>query len=330
MPYASYAAMTDADVAALYDYFMKEVKPVRMVPPKTMLPFPFNQRWALYFWDAAFVKHEVFKPRGDRGVEWNRGAYLVQTLGHCGSCHTPRGPGYQERGYDESSPHFLTGAVVDHWYAADLSGNRASGLGRRSQAELVALLRSGHGAGDMVFGSMRDVVQESTQYLHDDDLAAIALYLKSLPARGEQAHYRPYADTAGAPVAGVAAAALRERPGAGVYNGFCAKCHGAEGTGKSGKFPALAGNPAVMLPDPASMIRLLIEGGTAPRTVQNPTPEKMPPFDGKLRDTDIADVLTYIRASWGNGAGPVTVRRVARAHASLLKDRIKGATLPAN
>lgn len=327
MPFASYAATTDADIHALYDYFMKEVAPVRWVPPQTDLPFPFNQRWAMYFWDAAFVKHAVFQPHDDRSVEWNRGAYLIRTLGHCGSCHTPRGIAYEERGYDESSPKFLTGAVVDHWYAANLNGDRASGLGRRSEAELVQFLRTGHAAGDAAFGSMKDVVQDSTQHLTESDLRAIARYLKSLPARGEVAQYRmaPMAPTA--PVV-LSPATLKEAPGAGIYNGFCIKCHGIDGMGKPGKFPALAGNPAVLLPNTDSLIRLLIEGSTAPVTATGPAAEKMPPFGPKLGDAEMADVLTYLRRSWGNQAAAVTHRSVRKLHEALVKEHTKAAQSP--
>lgn len=312
MPFASYAAATDDDIAALYQYFMKEVAPVKWVPPQTALAFPFNQRWALYFWDAAFVQHTVFKPHDDRSVEWNRGAYLVRTFGHCGACHTPRGIAYQERGYDESSPLFLTGAVVDHWYSVNLNGDRAGGLGRRTEADIVQFLRKGHGAGDAAFGSMKGVVQDSTQYLSDTDVVAIARYLKSLPARGERAQFRP-ASTTPKP----ALARVNEQPGAGIYNGFCLKCHGVDGLGKPGKFPALAGNPSVLQPNADSLIRLLIEGSTAPVTATGPAPEKMPAFSTKISDGDIADVLTYIRRNWGNQANAVTHRSASKLHATL-------------
>lgn len=324
MPFASYAATTDADIRALYDYFMKEVAPVRWVPPQTDLPFPFNQRWAMYFWDAAFVKHAVFQPHDDRSVEWNRGAYLVRTLGHCGACHTPRGIAYEERGYDESSPIFLTGAVVDHWYAANLNGDRASGLGRRSQADLMQFLRTGHAAGDAAFGSMKGVVQDSTQYLTEADRSAIARYLKSLPARGEVAQFRVAAT---APLA-LSLVTLKEQPGAGIYNGFCIKCHGVDGMGTPGKFPALAGNPAVLQLNADSLIRLLVEGSTAPVTSTGPAAEKMPPFAPKLSDAEMADVLTYIRCNWGNRATAVTHRSVRKLHEALVTERAKVAKSP--
>lgn len=320
MPFASFAALTDADVADLYAYFRNEVAPVRYRPPATALPFPFSQRWTMALWDALFVKHAPYQPRSDRDAVWNRGAYLVQTLGHCGACHTPHGPAYEERGFDETAPLFLTGAELDHWYAADLSGNRGAGIGRLSEAELVQLLRTGRTNKSAVFGSMVDVVTVSTQYLSEDDLTAIARYLKSLPARGEQASYRPAAPK---PLY-AAAQPLRERPGAGIYAGFCARCHGADGAGKDGKYPALAGNPVVMAANATGLARLVLQGGDSPATGEHSPAGKMPPFDRKLSDSDIADVLTYVRSEWGNSAGhaatAVAPKAVARLRATLRKE----------
>jgi len=128
MPYASFTGITDDDIRALYAYFMSEVKPVNYKPPETKLPFPFNIRLSLMFWDALFAEDERYKPHDDRDAQWNRGAYLVQSLGHCGACHTPRGLAFQEKAYSESSPLYLSGALVDNWYAANLSGDPASGL----------------------------------------------------------------------------------------------------------------------------------------------------------------------------------------------------------
>ena len=109
--------------------------------------------------------------------------------------------------------------------------------------------------------------------------------------------------------------------GAGVYNGFCLKCHGVDGLGKPGKFPALAGNPSVLQPNPDSLIRLLIEGSTAPATATGPAPEKMPAFATKISDTDMADVLTYIRRNWGNQANAVTHRAAGKLHATLREQK---------
>jgi mono/diheme cytochrome c family protein len=308
MPYPSFTAMSDSDVQALYAYFLYGVKPVRHVPPQTRLPFPFNQRWTLQFWDLAFVNHERFKPRIDRDATWNRGAYVVQALGHCGACHTPRGLGYQEKGYSESSPGYLTGAMIENWFAPNLTGNTASGLGRWSEEEISLFLKTGHSGHTVAFGSMVTVIENSTQYLRKEDLTAIAHYLKSLPAREGKSSYKPINEAAIIPT-GIAAGPF-EKPGAGLYTGFCAKCHRSNGAGKSPKFPRLAGSSMVLSENASSLIRLMLEGGTGPGTKNGPKPEEMPGYARKFTDREIADVLTFVRNSWGNKATPVTARDV--------------------
>jgi mono/diheme cytochrome c family protein len=317
MPYASFAAITDDDVRALYDYFMNEVKPARHRPPETRLPFPFSQRWTLLFWDMLFANHERFEPSPDRDAEWNRGAYLVQSLGHCGACHTPRGLAFQEKGYTEASPYYLTGAVVDNWFAANLTGSPASGLGRFPEEAIAAFLGTGHSDVGVVFGNMMEVIKNSTKYLRNQDLKAIAHYLKSLPARGEKASYEPDAPAVAVELLAIVTGEI-ERPGVGIYQSFCAKCHKAGGEGKAGKFPKLAGNPSVLARNPTSLIHLTLEGGEITQTQSGSKSEKMPSFAKKLSDRQIAEVLSFIRNSWGNAASPVTTREV-----SLLREALR-------
>jgi len=318
MPYPSFTAITDGDIRALYVYFMNEVAPVNHTPPETKLPFPFNIRLSLFFWDAAFVKHKRFEPDNDHDAQWNRGAYLVRSLGHCGACHTPRGLAFQEKAYTESSPKYLRGALVDNWFAANLRGDPASGLGRWSEADIAAFLETGHGGQIAAFGGMIDVIENSTQYFHKDDLNAIAHYLKSFPAYGEKASYKP--DT---PAAAIALSAMVtgevERPGAGLYQSFCAKCHQKTGIGEPGKFPKLAGNSIILSENPTSLIRLLLEGSKTAQTRGGPEPQEMPSFAEKFSDQQIADVLSFIRNSWGNAASPVTARHVSSLRSALQK-----------
>ena len=163
---------------------MQGVPPVATTPPPSRVSFPFNQRWALAAWDWLFAPSGTFTPIAGRDAGWNRGAYLVQSLGHCGSCHTPRGAAYQERGYDESSKEYLAGGINDNWYALNLRGDPGSGLGRVSRDDIASFLKSGHGGGMVTFGSMVQTVEDSLQYLSDDDLRAMATYLKTLSATG--------------------------------------------------------------------------------------------------------------------------------------------------
>jgi mono/diheme cytochrome c family protein len=318
MPYPSFTAITDDDIRALYAYFMNEVAPVNYKPPATKLPFPFNIRLSLYFWDAAFVKHKRFKPDNDRDAQWNRGAYLVRSLGHCGACHTPRGLAFQEEAYSEWSPMYLKGAVVDNWFAANLRGDTASGLGRWSEAEIAAFLETGHGGQIAAFGSMIDVIENSTQYFHKDDLNAIAHYLKSLPAYGEKSSYEPDKQDVAIGLTAMVTGDV-ERPGAGLYQSFCVKCHQETGIGDPGKFPKLAGNSIVLSENPTSLIRLLLEGSKTAQTRGGPEPQEMPSFAEKFSDQQIAEVLSFIRNSWGNTASPVTTRQVSSLRSALQK-----------
>ncbi|GJH12841.1 cytochrome c [Caballeronia novacaledonica] len=318
MPYPSFVKMNDEDMHALYAYMMHGVPPVKYHPPPTKVPFPFNQRWALRLWRVAFAPKKQFEPHASRDATWNRGAYLVQSLGHCGSCHSPRGMVYQEQGYDDSSAKFLAGNINDNWFALSLRGDAGSGLGRIAPNDVAAFLRTGHGAGMVAFGSMVQTVEDSLQYLSDDDVRAIAVYLKSLPATGA-------ADGVFDPVLAQRGQLKTRAPdvppaqGAAVYAGFCTQCHRDDGRGVAKVFPALTGNPSVISEDSTSLIRLVVEGGNSPATVHGPTRQSMPAFADRLSDVQIAQVLTYVRASWGNDARPVTANDVGSLRSSLHK-----------
>ncbi len=241
MTYTSYAAASDQDISDLYAYFMKGVAPVHVSSPQTKLTFPFNQRWGIALWDAAFPVPDHYEVNKDRSRAWNRGAYIVQTLGHCGACHTPRNLAYAEKTYTESSSDFLSGAVIDNWFAPDLRQ-----LSRLPESDIVSFLKIGHGFGSAAFGSMTQVIEDSTQYMHEDDLKAVAFYLKSLPVKKSMP-------------SGVISSA--QWPGTGLYHSACVSCHKISGRGKDSKYPRLAGSTVVLSADPVSLIRLVLEGG---------------------------------------------------------------------
>ena len=187
MPYPSYAKLTDADVAALYGFFMNQVPPVRQANRKSEIAPLLSARWPLAMWDALFAPHSTYAAKPGRDATWNRGAYLVQGLGHCGACHTPRAFSMQEKALDEGSAKYLAGAEIDGWYAPSLRGNVRTGLGTWSGKDIGDFLKHGHNRAGAPFGSMIDVVNNSMSYLSDSDIEAIATYLKSLPATaGEQ------------------------------------------------------------------------------------------------------------------------------------------------
>lgn len=303
MPYTSYVKLGDGDIADLYAYFMHGVAPVHEPPPATHLPFPFNQRWGLAGWNLLFAPRETYRGVIGRTAQWNRGAYLVQSLGHCGSCHTPRDVFFKEKAYDEAGRQFLAGGLLDNWYAPALSGAAPETLQAWSEADIAAFLKTGQAHGGIAFGAMKQVVEDSTQYMTDSDLRAMASYLKSL------SHDRGEAKVAQAATPSAPTLGATELPGAGLYAQFCSRCHGTAGQG-IGRYPALAGNPVVRSKDASSLIRIVLLGGRAPLTAFASRPPAMPGFRAQFSDKDVADVVTYIRSSWGNDAAPVEPHRV--------------------
>jgi mono/diheme cytochrome c family protein len=183
MPYPSYAKLTDEDVRKLYGYFMLFVKPVHQNNLLPSIGFPWNQRWGLALWNGVFLPGKPYREKAGHDSDWNRGAYLVQGLGHCGACHTERGLAFNEKALDERSDHFLSGALLDAWYASNLRGDTRLGLGRWSEEDVVQFLKTGHNAHATVFGSMLDAFNNSTQFMSAADLSAVAKYLKSLSGR---------------------------------------------------------------------------------------------------------------------------------------------------
>jgi mono/diheme cytochrome c family protein len=305
MPYPSYAKLTDDDLRALYDFFMKEVPPVHQANLQNEIKPVLNFRWPLALWDFAFTKSGSYVAKSGHDAVWNRGAYLVQGLGHCGACHTPRGVGWQEKALDEASSSYLAGAPLDGWSAPNLHGDRRTGLGRWSQADVAEFLKNGHNRDGTAFGSMIDVVTNSTPYLSDADIDAVAVYLKSLPPTAAQPDYAYDAATTEALRSGhplQAAAAL--------YVTRCASCHGIDAKGFSPYLPALAGNPGVLDGDPSSLINIVLNGSTPLVIKGTPDAYRMPQFRLELTDQQIADILTFVRAGWGNQAPPVTVAQV--------------------
>ena len=318
MPYPSYAKVKPADVKALYAYFMHGVKPVVQANQESDIPWPLNMRWPLAFWNLAFTSPHPYQPDPKQDALWNRGAYLVQGAGHCGSCHTPRGVAMNEKGLDGGHPLYLSGALLDGWYAPSLRGDVNTGIGRWSEAEVVQFLKTGRNQHAVVFGSMADAFNNSTQFLSDQDLQAIARYLKSLPGDpkrdGEPWKYDNGTTTA-------LAAQRLDSPAARTYMAKCAACHAVDGRGRAPWIPPLAGAVSSLAKEDASAINVTLNGSV--RVVADGVPDsyRMPPFRSQLSDAEIADVLSFIRSSWGNHGGAVKVDDV-----KTLRDRTNPAS----
>lgn len=309
MPYPSYAKLADADVKALYAYFMHGVEPVRQANRAPDIPWPLDMRWPLALWNAVFLDTARYRDKPRKDAQWNRGAYLVQGLGHCGSCHTPRGVGFQEKAFDESGPAYLSGALIDNWFASNLTGEHNAGLGRWSEADIVLFLKTGANRHASAFGSMTDVINHSMQWLTHADAAAIARYLKTLPAAGGTGA-PPYRPGAAATLARLARPA--NDAGAKVYTTYCMHCHGVDGNAFAPLLAPLAGNPNVLESNPASLINVTLNG-TGDLVIGGlPAAYPMPKFANVLTDRQIADVLTFLRVGWNNGAPAVWPTDVAK------------------
>ncbi|POT57823.1 alcohol dehydrogenase [Citrobacter amalonaticus] len=306
MPYTSYAKINDRDLHTLYDFFMHQIPAVKQQNRDSDIPWPLSMRWPLSVWNAVFHDDAVYQPDASRSAQWNRGAYLVQGLAHCGTCHTPRGIGFQEKALDQNDAAYLTGGTLEGWHAPDLTGNVKSGLGRWSAQDIAEFLKTGRTDSSAAFGSMTDVVAHSTQYLSSDDLEAVAVYLKSLKSSDPQA-VAPKADTE------TSLALIKgdmSKPGAQEYMDNCSACHRIDGQGYAKTFPALAHNSAVLSDDPSSLISVVLRGGQMAVTQDAPTGLTMPDFAWRLNDKQVADLLTFVRSSWGNNAPAVTAEEV--------------------
>jgi len=314
MPYPSYAKINDQDMHALYTYFLHGVTPVKQANRDADIKWPLNMRWPLKLWNAVFLDKGVYKDKAGKDVVWNRGAYLTQGLGHCGACHTPRGIAFQEKGLDESSNAYLTGGVLDNWFGSNLTGEQNTGLGRWSEQEVAAFLKTGANAHATAFGSMTSVVNNSTQALSDSDITAMARYLKSLPAAGGNGN-GPYSYDAKATKVSLTRPAPSDS-GARVYAAFCMHCHGIDGRGFAPMLAPLAGNPNVLEKDASSLINVTLNGAEDLVIQGVPAPYPMPRYAPVLNDQQIADVLTFIRGAWNNNTPAVQPDDVAKLRKS--------------
>jgi len=286
-PYPYFTRMDRADSDALFAY-LQSLPPVRQSVPGNRLPFPLNLRFLLRFWNWAFLSEGAFQPDPKKSQEWNRGAYLVTGPGHCGACHTPKNWAGADRTHLA-----LAGGTLDNWYAADLTASPRAGLAAWSADEIVAYLRSGRNQRATASGAMQEVIAISTSQMHDDDLHAIAVFLKNQPpARTDRPDSQPEA------------ASLRA--GEAIFIDECSACHRMKAQGVPDEFPPLSGDASLQSRDPTTVVRIVLEGSRSQATVTRPTPLGMPAFAWKLDDQQIADVLNYVRNSFGNEADPVS------------------------
>ncbi len=292
-PYPSYTKVSRADADALYAYIMSRPA-VSNRNREHELGFPYNQPLLLAFWRALYFRPGEFQAEAGKDAQWNRGAYLVQGLGHCAACHTGR-----DALGGSLARNDLAGAMLPSlgWYAGSLA------LHDWEAAQIASLLKTGVSARGAVSGPMADIVSDSLQHLSDADTMAMARYLKGLPHSAPPA-YKGVAYAPPDPRRIIAA-------GAKIYEKQCAACHMPTGEGQGTAYPPLAGNRSLAAA-PVNTIRIVLNGGYPPSTGGNPRPYGMPPFGHALSDEEVAAVVSYIGSSWGNAGALVSPVAVAR------------------
>ncbi len=281
-PFAWYTKVSDEDTRAIFA-FLKSLDPVNEKRKESQIPFPFNIRTALITWRTAFFTEGRFKPDPNASAEVNRGAYLVEGLGHCGMCHNEN-----KIVGNSSLAGKLGGGVIDGWYAPNITPDGHQGIGAWKDEEVVTYLKTGTAPGNrpgVAAGPMRQAIEESTSKMTDADLKAMVAYLRTVPAKETykakdlQAFNQPGA------------------PGADVYLTYCSSCHRPDGTGVPGAIPALAGNTSVQSEGPQTVLRV-IYGGLAAQSGLAP----MPAIGQDMTEQQVKDVTDYIRNAWGNKA----------------------------
>lgn len=313
MPYPEFAGITDDDMQALYVFFMQGVQPRPTANRDNPLPWPFSVRAGMRVWNTFLKPDKPPAPDPDRSLAWQRGAYLVRTLGHCGSCHTPRGALGQPKAMSENDgADYLGGAVLDDWYAPGLARALKAGTRRWTEDDIATYLATGRTEHTAAFGPMSDVVQHSTQYLTDADRHAIAVYLLSLPAPEAAATDTAQRQERLARTTRELADARPTSLGARLYLDNCVGCHRVDGQGDPHTFPALAANTAITGENATSLIHVILAGSAMPSTQHAPTPLSMPGFAWRLSDEEVAALATFVRGSWDNQADPVSADDVAQ------------------
>ncbi len=305
-PYTNFTRLTLEDVDALLDY-LQSLPPVKRANRPNALRFPFDQAWAIAAWRALYFQPGEFIGDDSRTDAWNRGAYLVQALGHCDACHAQRNVLGAVIGGTALSGGTMPGLG---WYAPSLRDVREGSVAHWKPEDVAALLATGIAPGATVSGPMAEVVRRGTQYYTPEDLRAVVEYLQSVP----QVSASRSTITAIDPKDPIF---LR---GGKLYSDHCADCHGKDGEGAGPAAPALAGNRTVTMTSATNAIRAVLMGGFAPVTAGNPRPYGMPPFAQVLGDADTAAVMTYIRNAWGNAAPEVSALAINRERGAAVEE----------
>jgi mono/diheme cytochrome c family protein len=292
-PYPHFTKLIRDDVFAIRAY-LNTLQPIDNTPPPSELRWPLNYRVVMRAWNAMFFRPGIFEPDQNKSAEWNRGGYLVEGLGHCGACHTPK----NVLGAEKKNARFA-GSPVDGWFAPRLDDAARAGLKSWSVDDIAEYLLSGRNGHSHAGGPMADVVRSSTSKMSEADVRAMAVYLKEIPPG-------PSEPAAAAP------SQAQMMSGEKLYKGACVACHELDGSGAPRIYPPLPGNANLQSANAASAIKIMLDGAETMTTPRAPNTGSMPPYAAKWSDQEIADVLTYIRNTWGNAAPAATAAEVAK------------------
>lgn len=308
-PYTAFTKLSDEDVSALYAY-MKTVPAVNAPAPANELSFPASQRWAMGIWKMLFFTEGRFTADASKSEEWNRGAYLVDGLGHCSSCHSPR----NFLGAEKTDAALTGGEYTDKvasgelrtWSAPNLT-SASNGLGSWPLEDLTAYLHTGRNSFTETYGPMNEVIMNSTRHLREADVRAMATYLKDLPANPGNVGSPPSDEV--------------KLAGSNLYDVHCGTCHLPSGMGADTTSlgadndeggARLAGNPVIQASNPASLINVILYG---PQLPDPPLPKRWKPMEGfgeKLTDEEVAAIASFLRSNWDNKGGAVSASQVAK------------------
>ncbi|MFN7781292.1 MAG: c-type cytochrome [Lysobacterales bacterium] len=287
-PYANFAQLPGQDIEALFAY-LGQLSPVPRAQPEAVMAFPANLPGALLAWRLLYHRPVELQPVDGMDEGWQRGRALVNGIGHCAMCHGRRG-----RFASLAADAELGGSRISGWYAPPL--HEGSLEGRFAPGTIAIYLRGGTAHDRAGYGAMADVIAASTRYLSEADAQGIETYLRSLPALppAEASRHR------------LRATGEHLREGRALYAQHCADCHGEDGRGEPGRYPALEDSAAVVGSDPVNLVKLISLGAIAPSTPLNPRPHSMPPLAHRLNAREIAALVNDVRERWGSSPRPVT------------------------
>jgi mono/diheme cytochrome c family protein len=303
MPYPSFAAMTDDDALAIKAYLFS-LAPVNAPTPDNTFRFPFNQRWGMGIWSLLFNPDKRFEPVAERDAQWNRGAYLVEAMAHCGECHTPRNLAQALNNRQK-----FAGAVQAGWRAYNITADRDSGVGAWSDNEIAQFLAVGHADGrGPTGGPMAEAVDKSFQYMTPGDITAMVAYVRTVPALATSDLPAPKPTPAPASHRDGVAANFDPR-GKAIFEGACASCHDWTGVSPLTPFATLTGDRAVNDPSATNVAQIII-GGADRRTPAGRA--FMPAFGQSYSNTEIAAVANYVTARFGAKPSAIAADEVAK------------------